>query len=273
MTNRTCAQWVAAAAGVILLALPACSTKMLSGGAESEFPSGESPTANAGREPASSVASDAGLDSGLESELSTTNADGSPFSSGPSPYDQDHNIPRLSMEGASGSEVGSSPDGGALSGLDRLALGDTPSEERITEGTISSRMLSSDASDKRMAELRREEEAAITAGFQDAFFGFDQTSIEGATREALSSNAVWIKSHPEARVKVSGHCDERGTHDYNLVLGDKRAKAVKRYLVDLGVSPAQIRTVSFGKNRPFCAEHDESCYRQNRRGHFLLSSK
>jgi peptidoglycan-associated lipoprotein len=90
---------------------------------------------------------------------------------------------------------------------------------------------------------------------------------------ALNRDAEWLKAHPGAVMKVEGHCDERGTADYNVVLGEKRAKAAKSYLVEMGVSPKQLAIVSYGKERPFCAEHDEACYQQNRRGHMLLSAK
>ena len=87
---------------------------------------------------------------------------------------------------------------------------------------------------------------------------------------SLTTNADWLKENPKALLKISGHCDERGTHDYNLVLGEKRAKAAKSFLVDLGVNAKQVAIVSYGKDRPFCADHDEACHQQNRRGHMLL---
>lgn len=162
-------------------------------------------------------------------------------------------------------------DSGALRGFEKLAPGQSPSEERLRDGSVLSRMIGDDTNDAFMAELRRQEEAAIAAGLKDAFFGYDRAAIIEDARDSLSVDADWIKAHPTAQVKVSGHCDERGTQDYNLVLGDKRAKSVKRYLVDLGVPAQQVSTISFGKNRPFCGEHDEACHKQNRRGHFLLS--
>ena len=91
--------------------------------------------------------------------------------------------------------------------------------------------------------------------------------------EALNHNAKWLKEHPGAVLKVEGHCDERGTSDYNMVLGDKRSKSARSYLTEVGVSPKQVGIVSYGKERPFCMEHDESCYQQNRRGHVLLTIK
>ncbi|HET9313457.1 MAG TPA: OmpA family protein, partial [Nitrospira sp.] len=74
-------------------------------------------------------------------------------------------------------------------------------------------------------------------------------------------------------LKVEGHCDERGTTDYNIVLGDKRSKSARNYLTEIGLSSKQIGIVSYGKERPFCLEHDESCYQLNRRGHVLLKRK
>jgi peptidoglycan-associated lipoprotein len=91
--------------------------------------------------------------------------------------------------------------------------------------------------------------------------------------EALNHDAQWLKDHPNAVMKVEGHADERGTADYNLVLGDKRAKTARSYLIESGVGPKQLAIVSYGKARPFCTEPSESCYQQNRRGHVLLNLK
>ena len=288
MRHTTRVQWFVAVAGMAVLAMPGCSSKWLSGGGETSAPKQERSAAGSesGSEPQSAQAdgttvNGAGTMDGAsgssgpysDSGGSSYGSDGSSSGSGSSSgYGQEQSVPELARQGSSDGDQYASIGGGALSGFESLAPGDTPSEERIGREAISPRMLSSDTRDKRMAELRREEEAAIAAGFRDAFFGYDRASIEGDSHESLASNADWIKAHPDAKVKVSGHCDERGTQDYNLVLGDKRAKAVKRYMIDLGINPGQITTISFGKNRPFCAEHDESCHRQNRRGHFLLSA-
>ncbi|MBI3356492.1 MAG: OmpA family protein [Nitrospirae bacterium] len=125
----------------------------------------------------------------------------------------------------------------------------------------------------RRADLTKEEKAAIEAGLQDVFFGYDQWAVSDAGMEALNHDAVYLKDNPGAVLKIEGHCDERGTSDYNLVLGDKRAKAARSYLIEAGVSPKQVAIVSFGKERPFCFDRDESCYQQNRRGHMLLNTK
>jgi peptidoglycan-associated lipoprotein len=157
---------------------------------------------------------------------------------------------------------------GELSGFSQ-----NPSEERLQPGGGIASVSSSGMSERQRAELTKEEKAAIEAGLQDVFFSYDQWLISDSGMNALNRDAEWLKAHPGAVMKVEGHCDERGTADYNVVLGEKRAKAARSYLVEMGVSSKQLAIVSYGKERPFCAEHDEACYQQNRRGHMLLSVK
>lgn len=104
----------------------------------------------------------------------------------------------------------------------------------------------------------------------DIFFDYDQYAIRRDAQTILGTNADWIKNRPGKAVVIEGHCDERGTQAYNLVLGDKRARSVKRYLEDLGVPASRLKTTSYGEIRPFCKERDESCYQQNRRAHFVV---
>jgi len=154
-----------------------------------------------------------------------------------------------------------------------------PSEERLVQpkNLFSTMMDSPDKSARRFAEITKEErvaeQAAIEAGLQDVFFGYDQWTLSDAGVEALNQDVAYLKEHPRAVLRIGGHCDERGTSDYNLVLGDKRAKAALSYLVDSGVKSKQVSVVSYGKERPFCSDHDEACYQQNRRGHMLLTTK
>ena len=158
--------------------------------------------------------------------------------------------------------------GGGLSGFSQ-----NPSEERLGKGGDIASLSSSRMNDRQRTEITREEKAAIEAGLQDVFFGYDQWTLSDAGMEALNHNAQWLKDHPGAVMKVEGHCDERGTADYNIVLGDKRAKAARSYLIESGVGPKQVATVSYGKARPFCTDSSEPCYQQNRRGHVLLKVK
>jgi len=158
--------------------------------------------------------------------------------------------------------------GGALSGFSK-----NPSEERLAKGGDIASISSSGISARQRAEITKEEKAAIEAGLQDVFFGYDQWTLSDASMEALTHDAQWLKDHPRALMKVEGHADERGTADYNLVLGEKRAKAARSYLIESGVGSKQLAIVSYGKARPFCTDPSESCYQQNRRGHVLLNVK
>ena len=108
---------------------------------------------------------------------------------------------------------------------------------------------------------------------QDAYFDYDASDLRDDARSALSANAEWLKRYPSIQVLISGHCDERGTSAYNLALGDSRANAARSYLESLGVSGGRLRTVSYGKERPFCTETSEDCWQQNRRSHFVITSK
>jgi peptidoglycan-associated lipoprotein len=104
---------------------------------------------------------------------------------------------------------------------------------------------------------------------QDAYFDFNKADIRADARTALAKTADFLRNYPQIRVTIEGHCDERGSTEYNLALGDRRAGAVKQYLVSLGLSADRISTVSFGKEKPFCNQGNEACWQQNRRGHFV----
>ena len=97
-------------------------------------------------------------------------------------------------------------------------------------------------------------------------FGYNEYNIQDNDKAVLGRQAQWLAKYPSVRVSVEGHCDERGTREYNLALGARRANAVKEYLVSQGVSTARVETVSYGKERPICTESNEACWTQNRRG-------
>lgn len=109
-------------------------------------------------------------------------------------------------------------------------------------------------------------------GVHDAFFDYDKAEIRTDARDMLSQTAEYLKANSSIRVTIEGHCDERGSTEYNLGLGDRRAAAVREYLVSLGISADRMNTVSFGKEKPFCMEHNETCWQQNRRGHFVKAN-
>jgi len=107
---------------------------------------------------------------------------------------------------------------------------------------------------------------------RDAFFNYDEATLDDAAQSALTASATWLRSAQGAnyRLLIEGHCDERGTEQYNLALGDRRANTAKDYLVTLGVDASRIRTVSYGEERPFEEGHDDNSWAQNRRAHLVL---
>jgi peptidoglycan-associated lipoprotein len=109
--------------------------------------------------------------------------------------------------------------------------------------------------------------------FQPVYFAYDQAEIESAGQEALNKNAGILKQYPTWVVTIEGHSDERGTAEYNLALGERRALAARNYLVSLGIPADRLRTVSYGKEFPFDPNHDESAWSKNRRAHFVVTSK
>src|SRR5215469_15207881 len=104
---------------------------------------------------------------------------------------------------------------------------------------------------------------------KDIFFDYDKYDIRPDQQGAIQANAQFLAQHPNINFTIEGHCDERGSTEYNLALGDNRANAVKNALVQAGVNGSRIKTISYGKEKPFCTESNEQCWQQNRRGHFV----
>ena len=107
---------------------------------------------------------------------------------------------------------------------------------------------------------------------KDAFYEYDKADIRADARDALSATATFLRAYPQVKIVLEGHCDERGSTEYNLGLGDRRAAAVKQYLISQGISADRLNTVSFGKEKPFCTESTEECWQKNRRGHFVKAN-
>jgi peptidoglycan-associated lipoprotein len=113
-------------------------------------------------------------------------------------------------------------------------------------------------------------EFAPIAALADIHFDFDQYVIRPGDAQILDRNARWLRDNPAELVLIEGHCDERGTNEYNIALGDRRAKATLEYLAARGVAARRISLISYGEERPLCREHTEACWAQNRRAHFLV---
>ncbi|MDH5562244.1 MAG: OmpA family protein [Nitrospirota bacterium] len=115
------------------------------------------------------------------------------------------------------------------------------------------------------------EDSVLPWTLQDVFFDYDRRAIRKDAIPILEQNAkVLLKRYPNREVLIQGHCDERGTEEYNLILGERRARAVKNYLIDLGVKASQMRVLSLGKSQPFCPQRSYLCFGLNRRAHFVL---
>jgi peptidoglycan-associated lipoprotein len=139
--------------------------------------------------------------------------------------------------------------GAAGGGLGEEGLGAGSSLERYKQGTL---------------------ETGEEGPLKDIHFAFDSADLDEQARAILRDNANWLKDHPKARAEIEGHCDERGTVEYNLALGTKRASAAKEYVVALGVPADRLSTISYGEELPLCHEHNEECWQKNRRVHFVV---
>ncbi|MGB8590255.1 MAG: peptidoglycan-associated lipoprotein Pal, partial [Candidatus Acidiferrales bacterium] len=107
------------------------------------------------------------------------------------------------------------------------------------------------------------------ANVRDAFFDFNKSDLRADAREALTKTAEFLRGYPQVRASIEGYCDERGSTEYNLGLGQRRAASAKEFLVSLGISADRLTTVSYGKEKQFCTEHTEACWQQNRRAHIV----
>ena len=110
-----------------------------------------------------------------------------------------------------------------------------------------------------------------TSSLQDIYFRFDRYDLDDQSRGTLRQNAGYLKSNSGAVIEIQGHCDERGTNNYNIALGERRAHSTKMYLVSQGISSRRIHTISYGEERPFCFDSNDTCWLKNRRAHFRIS--
>ena len=113
------------------------------------------------------------------------------------------------------------------------------------------------------------DEDLFSQNIKDIFFDYDKSDIRADQQGSIQANAQFLNQHPNMSFTIEGHCDERGSTDYNLALGDQRASSVKNALTAAGVNASRIKTISYGKEKPFCTESNEACWQQNRRGHFV----
>jgi peptidoglycan-associated lipoprotein len=129
-----------------------------------------------------------------------------------------------------------------------------------------------DSSSQSSLDALRSGQPAGSGPLKEAFFAFDSYDLSQEARATLKANAEWLKTNPAAKVQIEGHCDERGTNEYNMALGAKRASAAMDYLSTLGVSAERLSTVSYGEEVPVCKEQTEECWAKNRRDRFVVTA-
>ena len=122
-------------------------------------------------------------------------------------------------------------------------------------------------------KVNTDSDSMEAAGLNTVYFPFNSANLRNSARNALERNSNFLRNHPNVRIQVEGHCDERGSVQYNLALGERRSQSVKDYLVATGVNPNRITTISFGKERPLALGHDEMSWSKNRRGNFVIIGK
>jgi len=115
------------------------------------------------------------------------------------------------------------------------------------------------------------DEQMFAQNVKDVYFDYDKSDVRASEQASIQADVAFLQQHPNISFTVEGHCDERGSTEYNLALGDNRSSAVKNALVGAGIAADRVKTISYGKEKPFCTESNESCWQQNRRGHFVYS--
>ena len=153
-----------------------------------------------------------------------------------------------------------------------MASAKAPTPE-VRVATATNDFVSAKAEPDPLSDVSRATEIAEQKGWlRDAFFDFNSSSLRNDAQQNLTNSASFLKSHPKFDVLIEGHCDERGTEQYNLALGERRAWEAKEYLVTLGYDADRMKTISYGKDRPFDNGHDEQAWAKNRRAHLVLTA-
>ncbi len=148
------------------------------------------------------------------------------------------------------------------------SCGDKPKSTDVSGSAVSS-----EGSGLGALEINADSDSGKAGALQTVYFDFNSSVLKSSTRSSLENNATFLKENPSVNVIVEGHCDERGSVQYNIALGEKRANSIKRFLVSMGVESSRIETATYGKERPIAFGHDESAWSQNRRGNFVISAK
>jgi peptidoglycan-associated lipoprotein len=170
------------------------------------------------------------------------------------------------MADGSGSATG--PDGADGSSMDGFGSSSRADIGNGSTGSFNANPF--DGGDSGTQEARLKSFHA-TSDLKDIHFNFDQYDLDSNSKKVLEENASFLKSNPDMRVEIQGHCDERGTNNYNIALGERRAHSTKKFLVAQGVASSRVNIISYGEEKPFCSDSNENCWFQNRRAHFMVA--
>ncbi len=127
------------------------------------------------------------------------------------------------------------------------------------------------ASGPETKQSAEEVEQSVEQGLKPVYFNFDQPVIRDEERQVIQANAAWLKANPKAKIRIEGNCDERGSKEYNLALGQRRAANARKYLADLGIAEGRVGLISYGKEKPVCTHQTEECMQKNRRDDFIVA--
>jgi len=142
-----------------------------------------------------------------------------------------------------------------------------PAEKKVQEEVVAAPK----PAEVKEAEVKEVAKVEEVSPLEDIFFAFDDYSLTDTAKATLEKNAAWMKNNPNTKVRIEGNCDERGTNEYNMALGERRANSGKKYLSKLGVKEEQLATVSYGEEKPFDPGHNEEAWAKNRRDHFVIA--
>lgn len=155
-------------------------------------------------------------------------------------------------------------------GCSKRTITQPENQQDVSESAVTTEKVT----EQKMENVESQDMSETAAGkegmFADVLFDYDKYDVRDTYKPVLKEIAAWMSKNPNARLSVEGHCDDRGTNEYNLALGDRRAKAVKDFLVSLGVVSAKIDTLSYGEEKPSCTEQAEKCWTKNRRARFIV---
>lgn len=211
----------------------------------------------------------AGVPSGKNSEIEKDSASSS------SPFNEGNDISTQSssssMNGSPHDQIGTSPYTSQAEFQNDLS--NLPKDvEPIPETFQVAKAEPSEIIREQLDKIQEEELATVSAGLEDVFFHFDSWSLTAEAKDSLERDMAWLTNDPSSLLIIEGHADQRGTQAYNMVLGKKRAMAVRDFLSQLGVDPSRLTVISYGKDKPFCQDTTEVCYQLNRRGHLLVQN-